>query len=114
MKQLGRLKNAFLHRDRGNQYTSDDFRAELKKIGLVQSLSGIGHCYDNARMENFFATLKKEKFYRIPTYKMEREEVKSAVFRYIFGYYNTQRITSINLGGLPPIAYGKLTCKSAS
>jgi transposase InsO family protein len=111
VKQLGRLKNAILHSDRGSQYTSDAFRSELKKIGLVQSLSGTGHCYDNARMESFFATLKKEKLYRIPTYKMTREEVKTIVFRYIFGYYNTLRITSFNPSGLPPVAYRKQTCK---
>ena len=62
--------------------------------GLTQSLSGTAHCYDNARMESFFATLKKEKLYQIPTYRTKREEVKTVIFRYIFGYYNTQRIFS--------------------
>lgn len=114
VKQLGRLKDAILHSDRGSQYTSDAFRAELKKIGILQSLSGTGHCYDNARMESFFATLKKEKLYRIPTYRMAREKVKTIIFRYIFGYYNTQRITSFNPGGLPPVAYRKLSCKAAA
>ena len=52
----------------------------------------------------FFATLKKEKLYQIPTYRMKREEVKTVIFRYIFGYYNTQRINSFNEGGLPPVA----------
>ncbi|NLK39655.1 MAG: DDE-type integrase/transposase/recombinase [Clostridiales bacterium] len=50
-----------LHSDRGCQYTSDVFKAELVKHGITQSLSGTGHCFDNARMESFFATLKKEK-----------------------------------------------------
>ena len=70
---------------------------------MLQSLSGTAHCYDNARMESFFATLKKEKLYQLPTYRMKREDVKTAVFRYIFGYYNTQRINSFNEGGLPPV-----------
>lgn len=70
--------------------------------------------YDNARMESFFATLKKEKLYRIPIYKMTREEVKTVIFRYIFGYYNTQRINSFNPGGLPPVAYRKLLCGHAA
>ena len=42
--------------------------------------------------------------YQIPTYRMKREEVKTVIFRYIFGYYNTQRINSFNAGGLPPVA----------
>ena len=104
-RMYGNLRNVILHSDRGSQYTSAKFRDELKKHGIVQSLSGTGHCYDNARMESFFATLKKEKLYRIPTYRMTREEVKSIIFRYIFGYYNTQRITSFNPGGLPPVTY---------
>ncbi|MBQ9078402.1 MAG: DDE-type integrase/transposase/recombinase, partial [Ruminococcus sp.] len=66
-----------LHSDRGCQYTSYAFRRELVTNGLIQSLSGTAHCYDNARMESFFATLKKEKLYQIPTYRMKREEVKT-------------------------------------
>lgn len=93
-----------LHSDRGCQYTSYAFRRELVTNGLIQSLSGTAHCYDNARMESFFATLKKEKLYQIPTYRMKREEVKTVIFRYIFGYYNTQRINSFNADGLPPVA----------
>ena len=99
------LSGAVFHSDRGSQYTSEAFKNALKEAGLVQSLSGTGHCFDNARMESFFATLKKEKIYRIPTYKMTREQVKSIIFRYIFVYYNRIRITSMNPGGLPPVAY---------
>ena len=32
-------------------------------------------------------------------------EVKTAIFRYVFGYYNTIRVTSFNPAGLPPVAY---------
>lgn len=103
-EKYGRLEGAIIYSDRGCQYTSYAFRSELVTAGLIQSLSGTAHCYDNARMESFFATLKKEKLYQIPTYKMKREEVKTIIFRYIFGYYNTQRINSFNAGGLPPVA----------
>ena len=61
--------------------------------------------YDNARMESFFATLKKEKLYQIPTYRMEKEEVKTIVFRYIFIYYNRIRLYTGNPGFLPPSEY---------
>ena len=54
------LKEVILHSDRGSQYTSEAFRNTLKTYGMIQSLSGTAHCYDNARMESFFATLKKE------------------------------------------------------
>ena len=102
-QKYGRLEGTILHSDRGCQYTSYAFRRTLVSAGLIQSLSGTAHCYDNAQMESFFATLKKEKLYQLPTYRMKREEVKTAIFRYIFGYYNTQRINSFNAGGLPPV-----------
>lgn len=100
-----KLRGAIFHSDRGSQYTSEAFKDALREAGLVQSLSGTGHCFDNARMESFFATLKKEKIYRIAAYKLTREQVKTIIFRYIFVYYNRIRINSFNPGGMPPVKY---------
>ena len=110
-EKYGSLDGVILHSDRGSQYTSEAFRRELKDAGILQSLSGTGHCYDNARMESFFATLKKEKLYRLPTYKMTKEEVKTEVFRYIFVYYNRIRVYTSNPYGLPPVKYRELKRK---
>jgi putative transposase len=92
VRQLERLypslSGAVFHSDRGSQYTSLAFRSELSRCGMIQSLSGTGHCFDNARMESFFATLKKEKIYQIAAYKLPREQVKTIIFRYVFIYYN--------------------------
>ncbi|MFD2672961.1 IS3 family transposase [Marinicrinis sediminis] len=49
------------HSDRGFQFTSYSFRESLAKREAIQSMSGTGRCYDNVRMESFFAMLKKEK-----------------------------------------------------
>ena len=54
-----------LRSDRGSQFTSAAFRNALARHSAIQSMSGTGRCYDNARMESFFATLKKEKLYKI-------------------------------------------------
>ena len=99
------LNGAILHSDRGSQYTSEAFREKLSNAGVLQSLSGVNHCFDNARMESFFATIKKELLYRIPTYKMKMDEVKAIIFRYVFVYYNRIRIYTSNPDGLPPAAY---------
>ena len=99
------LNGAILHSDRGSQYTSEAFREKLSNAGVLQSLSGVNHCFDNARMESFFATLKKELPYRIPTYKIKMDEVKAIIFRYVFVYYNRIRIYTSNPDGLPPAAY---------
>ena len=94
-----------LHSDRGSQFTSHKFRCELKKKSAVQSMSGTGRCYDNARMESFFATLKKESLYRMKTSEMKMKDVKSIIFRFIH-YYNLRRIYSTN-GGFPPAVFRK-------
>lgn len=96
---------AILHSDRGSQYTSEAFRSRLNRLGMKQSMSGTGKCYDNARMESFFATLKKEKLYRIATHLMKMSVVKSIIFRYVFVYYNRQRIYTRNPDGWPPAVY---------
>ena len=54
------------------------------------------------------AERKKELLYRIPTYKMKRSVVASIIFRYVFTYYNRQRIYTANPDGLPPAAYRQL------
>lgn len=92
-----------LRSDRAGRFTSSEFRAVLKKYGAIQSMSSAGSCYDNARMESFFATLKKEKLYQIDTKTLTLEEVQTIIFRYI-SYYNLRRITSVN-HGLPPLVY---------
>lgn len=102
------LRGAILHSDRGSQYTSEEFRRVLLNYGIKQSLSGVDHCYDNARMESFFATLKKELIYRIPVHRMKKEDVKTLIFRYVFIYYNQQRIYTSNPGGYPPAVYRML------
>ncbi len=95
-----------LHSDRGSQYTSHAFRIALNQYGAVQSMSSTGRCYDNARMESFFATLKKEKLYKIDTKNMTIEEVKTIIFRFIY-YYNLRRIYTTNKG-YPPMIYRQM------
>ncbi|WOK54313.1 IS3 family transposase [Streptococcus equi subsp. zooepidemicus] len=102
------IRGSILHSDRGSQYTSEEFRKTLSDAGVIQSLSGVNHCFDNSRMESFFATLKKELLYRIPAYKMKRVEVKAIIFRYVFIYYNQKRVYTSNPGGLPPAVYKRL------
>ena len=86
-------------------YTLSDWRNKRK---AEMNISSTGKCFDNSRMESFFATLKKEKLYQIPTYKMTKEEVKTIIYRYIFGYYNTIRVNSFKPGGWPPSVYTKM------
>jgi transposase InsO family protein len=92
------------HSDRGSQYTSRKYRKTLHKYHAIQSMSFTGRCYDNSRMESFFATLKKEKLYQINTKELSISAVKSIIFRYIEIYYNRKRIYTTNQG-FPPLIY---------
>ena len=60
------------------------------------------------------STLKKEKLYQIPTYRMKKEEVKTIVFRYIFIYYNRIRLYTGNPGCLPPSEYRIRNCEKTA
>lgn len=75
------------------------------KKETIMIISVTRHCFDNARMESFFATLKKEKIYQIAAYKLTRAQVKTSIFRYVFTYYNRIRICTVTPGGLPPVKY---------
>ena len=100
-----RSRGMIMHTDRGSQFTSGGFRESLRKAGARQSMSGTGNCYDNARIESFFATLKKEKVYEMKAHQWKKEEVKSEIFRYIYGYYNRVRVNTANPEGLSPLEY---------
>lgn len=103
-----------LHFGHGSQYTSEECKKELKEAWIVQSFITVARCYDNARMESFFTTLKKELVYKNPTYRMKREAVKRMIFEYVFTYYNRKRIYTANPGGLPPEIYRKRFQEKAS
>jgi transposase InsO family protein len=93
------------HADRGGQYASNVYRAMLAKHGMQESMSRKGDCWDNAVVESFFATLKRELLY--PQRVRTRQQARSMIFHYIEVFYNRQRKHSA-LGYLSPVAYEKL------
>lgn len=80
------------HSDRGCQYTSALYRAELAANGVTVSMSRRGNCWDNAVAESFFATLKKELVSRRSW--SNRDELRHALFDYIEVFYNRKRMHS--------------------
>ena len=68
--------------------------------GITCSMSRRGDCYDNAVMESFFATVKKEEAERFPSYS----DAKMALFDYIEVFYNQRRRHS-TLGQISPAAF---------
>ena len=81
------------HSDQGANYTSRTFRTYLKELGIKSSFSNPGEPHDNAVMESFNTTLKKEEFY-VRHYRSERD-LKNSIKEYI-EFYNSYRIHSYN------------------
>jgi putative transposase len=92
------------HSDRGGTYTCEDYQTYLAARGITCSMSRRGDCYDNAVIESFFATVKKEETERFPSYS----DAKMALFDYIEVFYNQRRRHS-TLGQLSPAAYERRT-----
>jgi putative transposase len=109
VSRYGRVKGCILHSDRGSQFTSSLYCETLENKGFQQSMGRTGSCYDNARMESFFATLKKELIYKLPMYRLTYEEVRALVFEWIEGYYNHRRRHTSNEGHMPPLVKRKLS-----
>jgi transposase InsO family protein len=51
------------HSDRGFQYTNKVFHQKLVDAGMIQSMSRVGRCLDNAPMEGWWGILKSEMYY---------------------------------------------------
>lgn len=82
-------KGLIHHSDRGSQYASKEYTKILHKNKIEISMSRKGDCYDNACIESFHASLKKELVYRVKF--KSRKEAKLAVWTYISNFYNDKR-----------------------
>lgn len=91
-----------VHTDQGSQYTGRNFRSVLKTHGAVHSNSRKGNPYDNAVMESFYRTLKRE-LIRGANFDTP-EQAQKEIFQYIELYYNTKRLHS-SLGYLSPAQF---------
>jgi putative transposase len=99
-----RLPDAGLlaHSDRGSQYASEHYQLLLAQHGITCSMSRRANCWDNAPMESFFSSLKKELVHDADF--ATRAEARPAIFEYIEVFYNTQRRHS-SLGYVSPAEY---------
>jgi putative transposase len=80
------------HSDRGSQYASDDYQDILAKHGAICSMSRKGNCWDNAPVESFFGTLKREHVFH--NRYLHRAQARQSIFVYIEQFYNRKRIHS--------------------
>jgi putative transposase len=90
------------HSDRGSQYASEHYQRRLSEERIACSMSRRGNCWDNAPMESFFASLKKELVHDEDY--ATRAEARASIFEYIEAFYNRVRRHS-SLGYVAPAEY---------
>ena len=99
-KTLKLHSEAILHSDQGVHYTSPKFQSIVKKLGLKQSMSRRGNCWDNAPQESFFGHFKDEV---ILNNCSTLEQVRNEIDDYM-DYYNNDRY-QWNLNKMTPVQY---------
>lgn len=104
MALRGRRPEAGLihHSDRGSQYAAEGYRDLLRWHDITPSMSRRGDCWDNAVMESFWSTLKREHVHRRRF--ATRAEARTSIFGWIEGWYNRRRRHSA-IGYLSPEAF---------
>jgi putative transposase len=90
------------HSDRGSQYAATSYQRLLGEHGITSSMSRKGNCWDNACVESFFGTLKRELVYH--RHYATRDEATLDIFEYIEVFYNRRRRHS-TLGYDSPAEY---------
>jgi len=97
------------HSDQGSQYTSLIFTRRCRSVGIDVSMGSRGDCFDNAVLESFHASLKKDLIHRRswPT----KAEARTAVFDYVEAFYNRRRRHS-TLGMLSPVQFETSTLRT--
>jgi len=90
------------HSDRGSQYAATSYQRLLGEHGITTSMSRTGNCWDNACVESFFGTLKRELVYH--RHYATRDDAKRDIFEYIEVFYNRKRRHS-TLGYNSPAEY---------
>jgi putative transposase len=90
------------HSDRGVQYASRDYTAELQQHGVRISMSRSASPYDNAQAESFMKTLKYEEVYR--TEYRSLEDARASIGEFLDKIYNRERLHSA-LGYRPPLEF---------
>jgi putative transposase len=107
-RNFKKTKDALIHSDQGTHYTHPGFQKLVKKLGIRQSMSRRGNCWDNAPQESFFGHFKDEASIKTCT---NIDELKKEIKQYMI-YYNNYRY-QWNLKKMSPAQYREHLLKTA-
>ncbi len=95
-------KGLIHHSDRGSQYASKEYRNQLDTYKMQASMSRKGNCYDNACIEAFHSSIKRELIYC--TSFRTKAQAYDEIYEYIELFYNRKRVHS-SLGYMSPVQF---------
>ena len=98
------------HSDHGSQYVSLAMGEHLREAGIETSMGEKGSALDNAVVESFFSTLKRELVNRYPW--PTKANARVAIFEWIEAFYNRQRIHT-TLGNYAPEEFERFSLTQA-
>jgi transposase InsO family protein len=107
-RNFRKVKGAIIHSDQGTHYSHPNFQKLVKSLGLIQSMSRRGNCWDNAPQESFFGHFKDEASIKSCT---NLDELKKEI-NYYMKYYNHHRY-QWNLEKMTPVQYRDHLLKTA-
>lgn len=102
VERRGTVPGCIVHSDRGSQFRSGAYVAELQAHQLTGSMGRVGSSADNAAMESFFALLQKNVLNRHPW--TTRQELRLAMITWIEKSYHRRR-RQRRLGKLTPVEF---------
>lgn len=108
-REDGASAGVLFHSDRGVEYAAFEFRTQLAKLGMLQSMNRAGKMNDNAHMESFFHSMKTEELYGKKF--AHDHQLRQTLSSYI-AFYNQQRLHS-SLRYLPPVAFERQQAQQA-
>jgi transposase InsO family protein len=89
------------HTDQGGPYAAYEYQECLRKARVTSSMSRKGDCWDNAPMESFFSTLKRERVRRRRYWN--RQEATEDLGIYLDRYNRVRRHSQLE--GLSPVRF---------
>jgi transposase InsO family protein len=103
------LPGLVFHSDRGIEYAAFEYRDQLTRLGIVQSMNRPGKMNDNAHMESFFHSMKTEALYGL---SFDTDNALRSELRSYIQFYNQERLHSA-LDYLPPVAFERRHAQQA-
>lgn len=107
-RNFRKVKGALIHSDQGTHYTHPDFQKLVKKLGLIQSMSRRGNCWDNAPQESFFGHFKDEASIK----SCQNFDELNKEIKHYMKYYNHYRY-QWKLKKMTPVQYRNHLLKTA-